>query len=66
MSEITQGLIGKTCVESGAQAMLSLPTEPERVFLCQRCAQVALHRAEELYEGMLEAAKFFRQGGKAN
>ena len=66
MSEITEVLIGKTCIECGEQAMLSFPTVPERIFLCQRCAQVALHRAEELYEGMLEAAKFFRQGGKAN
>ena len=66
MSEITQGLIGKTCMECGAQAMLSLPTEPERVFLCQRCAQNALHRTEELHKAKLEAAEFFRQGGKAN
>ena len=46
--------------------MLSFPAELERIFLCQGCAQNALHRTEELYEGMLEAAKFFRQGGKAN
>jgi hypothetical protein len=66
MSEITEVLIGKTCIECGEQAMLSFPTELERIFLCQGCAQNALHRTEELHEGMLEAAKFFRQGGKAN
>ena len=66
MSEITEVLIGKTCIECGEQAMLSFPTELERIFLCQGCAQNALHRTEELYNAKLEAAKFLRQGGKAN